>query len=348
MQRTEQLTRENHYVPQSYLRRWADESGKVWVTRLLVPDERMPLWKSASTRGIAKHQHLYTRMVAGRELDDIERWLNQEFEMPAYAAIDKAVSGCRLSSLDWHNIIRFTAAQDVRTPASLLRMLRFWSSNLQSTVEEVLTDSVRTLETAKKNGVRVESIPHPDSQFFPINVSTEIEADAEYGTIRVDTIVGRGLWLFSLKQRLTHTLNVLLKHKWTILVSPPGMQWITTDDPVVKLNYESEGKYDFGGGWGSIGTEIFMPLSPNHLLYTRVGHRPQQRGTVVPQWLAEAFQKFSVEHAHRVVFAKSPEASLARLRSRHVSAEAYKHEVDQWAVWHELQVAAEQDLLDGR
>jgi len=35
---------------------------------------------------------------------------------------------------------------------------------------------------------------------------------------------------------------------------------------VILLNFYSPEKYDFGGGWGSVGTEIFMPLGPGHHL----------------------------------------------------------------------------------
>jgi hypothetical protein len=41
----------------------------------------------------------------------------------------------------------------------------------------------------------------------------------------------------------------------------------------IPLNYYARGRYDFKGGWGNKGTEILLPLSPHHLLYTRVGHR---------------------------------------------------------------------------
>jgi hypothetical protein len=343
-----QHTQENHYVPQSYLRRWAGTEGKIWASRLLVPDDRMPLWKYASVKGVAKHQNLYTRMVAGRDTDEMERWLNDEFESPAQASIAKAISGDRLSDEDWRLIIRFVAAQDVRTPAKLHEAMKRWESGLQPLIDEVLEDSVMALTESKKSGALLQTEPHPYSDYFPIKVTKNLLPEAEFGTLHVETIAGRGLWLFSLKHLLTQTIQALHRHKWTILVCPQGVQWLTSDDPVIKLNFVSDENYNFRGGWGSRGTEILMPLGPQHLLYTRIGSRPPQKGTVLSIELAQSFQKFTVEHAHRFVYSTQPDEQLPKIRPRHVSAEAYDSEAKQWMSWHIDQTKAEQELLQGR
>jgi hypothetical protein len=301
----------------------------------------MPLWKQASARGIAKHQNLYTRIIAGKDSDDVERWLNDEFETPAQESLAKAVADQKLTPEDWHQIIRFLAAQDVRTPARLHESLVRWKSNLQNTIEEVLEDSVKKLTAAKQNKTPIDTTPHPQAAYFPIKTTKEFSPGAEYGTLGVEMVVGRGLWLFSLKHLLTSTLRVLHKHKWTILRCPPEMTWFTTDDPVVKLNYHSAVRYDFGGGWGSEGTEIFMPLSPKHLLYTRVGHRSAAKGTVLSRELALGLQNMMVQHAHRFIFSTEPNVRLPELRPRHVSSEFFESEAMQWKTWHDEQTRAE-------
>jgi Protein of unknown function (DUF4238) len=79
----EDFHRDNHYVPQGYLKQWASPQKRLWVYRILVSHPRVPVWKETSVRGVAYHQHLYTRLAAGRETDDFERWLDREFETPA-------------------------------------------------------------------------------------------------------------------------------------------------------------------------------------------------------------------------------------------------------------------------
>jgi hypothetical protein len=123
------------------------------------------------------------------------------------------------------------------------------------------------------------------------------------------------------------------------------MKWFTSDDPVVRLNYYDPKKYDFGGGWGSKGTEIFMPLSPSHLLYTQVGEKPPSRGTQVSLNHAEMICRFIAEHAHRIIFAVEQDTHVPRLKPRIVNADLVKDEKIQWSRWHEEQTAAERSLL---
>ena len=68
----------------------------------------MPLWRRTSTRGIAYHEHLYTKIAASGESDEVERWLGAEFEAPAEEAIEKAVSDKRLTPADWRLLARFS------------------------------------------------------------------------------------------------------------------------------------------------------------------------------------------------------------------------------------------------
>jgi hypothetical protein len=58
------------------------------------------LWgypRKRSIRGIAFHQHLYTRLAVGAVTDELEEWLNQEFETPAQEALDSVRQKSRLT-----------------------------------------------------------------------------------------------------------------------------------------------------------------------------------------------------------------------------------------------------------
>jgi len=122
--------RKNHYVSCGYLKRWALSEKGLWVYRTLVSHPKVPIWKQTSVRGVAYHSHLYTRLVGGAESDDFERWLDSEFETPAQEVLAKATSDSRLTSNDWIRLIRFVAAQDVRTPARFLESLARWQRDV--------------------------------------------------------------------------------------------------------------------------------------------------------------------------------------------------------------------------
>lgn len=63
---------DNHYVARMYLEFFATSPGHVLTYPILVAHERVPLWKRRSTKGIAYREHLYTRIVAGGQTDEME------------------------------------------------------------------------------------------------------------------------------------------------------------------------------------------------------------------------------------------------------------------------------------
>jgi hypothetical protein len=335
----------NHYVPCLYLKRFGSPSGRVLTYRVLVAHNNVPMWREKSIKGVAYHAHLYTRIAAGVQTDEIERWLNTEFESPAEEALSKATTDARLSPTDWKILVRFLAAQDVRTPARLAENLQFWNENLQAMLDHTLQEAVEQLEMANNSGQPIHSTKTPNAEYIPLRVTKEIEPGQDFGKLQVETLVGRGLWFFTMQRVLTSTVNVLHTHRWTILRPPDDMTWFTTDDPVVRLNYHAMDKYDFNGGWGSPGTEIFLPLGPRHLLYAKVGEHPPQRGSVVPRGTALMIRRFLAEHAHRFIFSAIADAEVQKLRPRKVDATLLRQEDKQWRRWHEQQSLAEQELL---
>lgn len=338
------FSRDNHYVPRTYLKQWASENGRLWVYRILVSNTNVPMWKLSSTKGIAYHTHLYTRIIGGGQTDEVEQWLDREFEAPAEGAIRKVVSESRLSPDDWQLLVRFLAAQDVRTPARLSESLKRWNKSLPDLMQTTLENSIHEFEAAKKEHRPVRQTHNPHTEFMPIRVRTDNDPKSGTATIRVESVTGRGLWLYSLKHLLTKTIATLLCHKWTILKPPKGTNWYTSDDPVIKLNYHNIEKYDFKGGWGSKGTEILFPISPSHLLYTKIGEVPPRRGTIVPENVAEMFQRLTAEHAHRFIFAVKKDSEVESFRPRVINRSLFNEEAEKWKRWHEENSRAESNL----
>jgi hypothetical protein len=86
------------------LKGWTGADGKIATYRLLVPHEKFPLWRRYTPTALAYHAYLYTQTISGAENDDIEIWLDREFEKPAEEPLRKARTGARMSYDDWKQI----------------------------------------------------------------------------------------------------------------------------------------------------------------------------------------------------------------------------------------------------
>lgn len=337
---------DNHYVSRNYLKRWATDGLRLQVYRVLVPHTGVPLWRSASTRGVAYHEHLYTKVASAGESDEIERWLDAEFEAPAEEAIAKVVAGKRLSPHDWRVLARFFAAQDVRTPARLLENMKKWSETMPTFIQESMTESIAEIEALDppKRALLATTVKKTDD--VPFKVTIERREGEAGGWVKGETVSGRSLWLWSIRSVLTgNAIEGLCKNRWTILAPPDGLSWFTSDDPAIKVNFNSLEDYNFGGGWGWTGSELLLPLSPQHLLYSQVGKPVPPRGSKLNPTKAAIVRRLIAEHAHRYVFADQPDPSVPALRPRTVDAAELKREQGEWARWHAEQTAAHRRLM---
>jgi len=341
------ITHDNHYVPRLYLKHFSSGDGYLYRYRILVPKETVPEWKRFHISGVGYQVHLYTRVLENNEdTDDIERWLNQDFEAPAEGALSRVVNDKRLSKDDYHVLSRFLAAQIVRTPAFLIENLPHWQRLSKKLLDDTMEEIRETQTTAKETGKSPDLVPLPNSAYLPLRVTKEPSEDGKSMIVKAETVVGRGTWIFSMRHLLTNTLRRLAEHRWTIISAEDDLPWFTTDDPVVRLNFRSTSNYDFNGGWASPGTEIMLPLSPKHLLYTQVGQKPPARGTTFSQGQASILRKLIAEHAHRYIFSPKVDSDMRKLRPREVNLAAVRNENEQWEKWHREQRAAELALMD--
>ena len=344
-----QLRTDNHYVPKLYLKQWATD-GKIPTYRLLVPHENMPLWKNLSLKGIAFHQNLYTYLTDQDPTDEFEHWMDKEFEQPAQEAIQLVVEEGRMTPDHWKRLERFALAQDVRTPAKLRSFIKRQNETLPKVLNDTLESSTKRLERLAAQGNLPTStlnstsrlLKHTPSNYLPIRLSLEKQSDGT-GRISAEATVGRRMWIWQMKHLLTETIQKLPKHHWTILHAPDGLSWPTSDDPLIKLNYQSPENYNFNGGWGNKNGDILLPLSPKHLLYTSIGNKPFLRGTTVATPFYHQLRKIIIEHADRYIFSLT-QFDVDRIRSRLVCAKTYQEEEANWGRWsHEQSLAERKD-----
>jgi hypothetical protein len=337
------LTRDNHFVPQLYLKNFATDSGEVLEYRILVSDPKVPIWKPVNVAGTGYEKNLYTRIVRGEEADDIEQWLNREFESPAKEPFQKVLADRDLTQSDWEILIRFLASQIVRTPAFLIKNLPIWNRMAPMVLDQTTKDVEARLRKAKESGHKIVDDDTSLAEYFPIKIDRKDLPEEKKVQFTTKLVVGRGLWFYTMKHILTNTLKVLHKHKWTILEAPDRLKWFTSDDPVLCLNFRSESDYDFNGGWNRERANILFPLSPRHLMFTEIGASSYPR-RVPSCYHARLFRRMIAEHAHRRIYSLTADSRVPQLKPRMEDALAYQNERKLWETWYEDQSRAEQAL----
>ncbi|WP_116826789.1 DUF4238 domain-containing protein [Pseudomonas syringae] len=328
----EGIKKDNHYVPQAYLRQWVS-NGKILTYRLLVPHEKCGHWKPHSPKSIAKHQHLYTYFSGSKDSDEIERWLDRDFERPASVSISKVVNETKLSVEDWNNLFRFAVAQSIRTPTGMQVFMKRQSETLEALLAESMEGSVAKVEAALTSGIKLEPAPAIDPYSkLPLKLHRVKNEDGSEG-IKALVLNGRKFWIWHLEHILKNTIHRMPVHRWTILHAPTGVTWPTTDNPFTRLGVGANGELSLEGGWGVQGTRLFLPLSPKHLLFTCVGQRPPPRGTTVSLSDAAFFRTMIINGASRYIFSTDTR-DIVEFRPRTVSRELFDAEAKLWADWH--------------
>jgi hypothetical protein len=289
------LTRDNHFVQQLYLKNFATDSGEVLEYRILVSNPKVPMWKPVNVAGTGYEKNLYTRIVRGEETDDIEQWLNREFESPAKEPFQKVLADNELTRDDWEILVRFLASQIVRTPAFLIKNLPLWNRMAPVILDQTTKDVEARLREAKESGQRIVYDDAPNTEYFPMKIDRKDLPEEKKVQFTTTLVVGRGMWFSTMKHTLTNTLKVLYRHNWTILEAPARLRWFTSDDPVICLNFRSESDYDFNGGWGRARANILFPLSPRHLMFTEIGESSYPR-RVPSCYHARLFRRMIAEH----------------------------------------------------
>jgi hypothetical protein len=159
-------------------------------------------------------------------------------------------------------------------------------------------------------------------------------------SLAVEMKLGRKMWIEVIKHHLKRNITTLLDHKWSIIKPYNGMSWFTSDHPVVKLEYSSDKEYNLKGGWGKQKTDIFMPLSPEHMMFTEIGSELPDSGEFSFE-ITYKFQKFIAEKAYRYIFSDYKNHIIPILKPRVVNKKLFEYEGDQWRSWHKNQSEAE-------
>ncbi|EKO3618610.1 MULTISPECIES: DUF4238 domain-containing protein [Vibrio] len=324
------VKKDNHFLPQMYLKNWCNEQGKVFQYRKVVQHENVPIWKDYYPSAIGYSRYLYVNTQNGNPDDILENWFDSNYESPAKNSIDRAIRNEKLTRNDYKLLANFVALQDLRTPKRYFEHLeRSDKQALSEIVEDVVNDiKLKIPPDFKPDG----KARYHDS--LPMKVEIEEDGNDAF-IVKVTWLAGRASWLWSIKHVLTTVAEQLHQNSWTILYPANGMSWLTSDNPVVRLNYDNGKSYDFNGGWAKPKSEIILPLGPRHLLYTQVGVSPPiLRGTKLTVDQTQNINRMIAENCHNFVVSHEKRDDVELLIPRVVDNEKVETEKEHWKNWH--------------
>jgi hypothetical protein len=308
-------------------------------------------WVQKPVKGVAYQPDLYTNSNGELEVDEFERWLEKEIETPAQNAIDRALHGDILTSSDWEHLLRYMAAQDVRTPQHYITSMKRWNDQLPERMQKTIDKLMRELEEAKRTGSKLRTVDpakiNPFADVIKVKIDRHAIPENNQAEVSITVLAGRRLWIDEQRHALNGIVKVLYNHSWIIVKAANNIEWITSDNPVTCLNDYGDGRYDFKGGWNNKGSTLFMPLSPKYLLITEVGKDLKNLSTL-SDLLTYKILKYTVENAYRMIFAHKPIQFVNEFHPRIVDLKMYLEEQEAWRNWNIDQSKAERDHDEGK
>lgn len=265
------IKRDNHYVPQMYLKRWSD-GYRINTYSLLVPHENVPLWKSASISHIAYLKDLYVRVSDGNEKDDFEIDFNKRIETPAAQPLTKLSAGQKITAEEWTFISDYILAQYVRT-------LAFYHSShnqLIPIVEQAINELGFQVPIPKNKKIKqfeTTEETRKANSLLPLNVEVPpLDQNSTITNVKIETVVGKNLWLMAIHailQKNSKVLQFFRSLKWSKVICHPDCQWPTSDNPVVIINSATNRFATISKGLSDPFNVFIFPISPSIALLAK-------------------------------------------------------------------------------
>jgi hypothetical protein len=228
----------HHYVPQAYLRSFADPQERVWVFN---KESRKAF--HVSVRNVGSENYFYTSESMGKSRGDrlfVEKELGSDegkfagFLRELRAGIDGR-GEWRLKKPHRHFLARYIALQFLRTREHRIKqreMIEVMGSTLQKWSEQ------RGLEVPADV---LECLDDPES---------------EAAEIQQQILVNKPL--------IQEYAGILFRHIWIFFQPPKGCRFLTSDHPVVLCGHVH--RRNRGVGIRTRGVEICFPLTPTLLV----------------------------------------------------------------------------------
>ncbi len=251
---------QQHFVTRAYLEGFADANGQLHVYER---GREGPF--SLTPAKAARQRNYYSfKNKDGKFDDQIERFLDEQVESPAMAVIRKLVQN--EEQLPWNErvaLARWIAFQEFRTPLQ--------REGIEQTAQKLIETTMQMLAVVP--GVIEEALEKLNEQGKEYGVTAEdvrkgIEADAF--RIRINPMLS--LETMTVAEEV---VPILAEMKWTLVTAANGVQFVTSDHPVLRHDPDEHNPYRYGLASDTI--ELGLPLNAkNYLVITHDRQRQKQ------------------------------------------------------------------------
>ena len=246
----------HHYVPQFYLRNFADGIGR--KARVVFFDEETRRLEPTLVRNVASKRYFNRVEAEGQDPDYLENAL-AELEGEIAGPLGEVIEARAFPSDEHFSyVMNLAALLSVRNPRMRGQMEKFHQDVVEKTLG-VLTSSEEVWEhqakRMKDDGVELSgNVSYEDIKRFRVEKKYTINIDQTH-------LIGVEL------EMVQPVLETLSNRNWCFATAPEGSQYITSDDPVVLEWSDNRERGSFASpGHGLRGTSITFPLSSDVLL----------------------------------------------------------------------------------
>lgn len=238
----------HHAVPRFYLSRFAAADGLIWLHDL----EDLSSVRVSPNDAIVE-KYLYSPEVGENPKDDaFEQFLAQHVDAPAAPALERLAKGDPISPEDRQRIATFVAYQEFRVPRMRDVVIKFMSEIGQ----RILDLSMNHPEAVKKN---FDEMGKPITDEKLAKMIEGVKA----GGIKIEATKAAWLSAATVANEIAEMLN---RMPWTVLDAPAGVEFLTSDAPIVKVLTDPNVPRMYAGGWLSPSAESTFALDPSHTL----------------------------------------------------------------------------------
>ena len=342
-----QQSRDNHYVPQFYLKRWSTNGHSVLDYRTIVHHPNEPIWKRSSIKSVACWRDLYTEHDRESIDTKIENFFANHIEAPSKPVFQKLDNGESLSSRDMETLVNLLIAQLFRTPHAMAKEAQLMRGLFGRTVQETSETVARELIHGDVNpSSMVRDDYASTNQPFPAT-PLYIDLDRSNNEMIVTTTVGRQGFLSAFGNFYYGRVGEALRsYLWRIVQMPIGAEMPTSDNPVTVFRIGGLNKrLIFNDGIGIPNTIILFPLDPRHALFTKVGMPFHQLLRFEPDaYDSRLFIKAIAQNVSWHIFSKSRIPAIQDIRPREANPEKATRLMTTRQKWDEMQVEVDERL----